>query len=46
MGEVGKALKAFSPSNMKTLIVEEGAELEAPKRDTTLAADRASEDGA
>ena len=31
MGEVGKALKAFSPSNMTTLIVEEGGEERAPK---------------
>ena len=37
MGEVGKALKAFSPSNMKTLIVEEGGEEEAPKWDCSLA---------
>ena len=37
MGEVGNALKAFSPSNMKTLIVEEGAEEEAPKWDCSPA---------
>ena len=37
MGEVGKALKAFSPSNMKTLIIEEGGEEKAPKWDCSLA---------
>ena len=39
MGEVGKALKAFSPSNMKTLIIviQEGGEEKAPKWDCSLA---------
>ena len=37
MGEVGKALKAFSPSNMKTLIIEEGGEEKAPKWDCSPA---------
>ena len=37
MGEVGKALKAFSPSNMKTLIIEECGEEKAPKWDCSLA---------
>ena len=48
MGEVGKALKAFSASNMKTLIVEEGGEEWAPKRERLATAHRncASEDGA
>ena len=37
MDEVGKALKAFSPSNMKILMVEEGGEEEAPKCEQSLA---------
>ena len=37
MGEVGKALKAFAPSNMKTLIMEEGGEEKAQKWDCSLA---------